>query len=354
MYAAGRLLTGKGSSSTSSHQKTTPIDRVEDPLYINQWNLRLINAPKAWSIATGAAPGAAVATVCTIDGGVDFQHPDLVDNIHPDFPTGYNAIHSTNTDGAKDKNGHGTFLAGIIGAATNNLDARFAADNEESPSYLGISGINWKSKIANCKFMDDVTGFGYVSDAIECLNWCVGTARAAVSSNAWGGAGYSIALQMAISGAGEQGHLFITSAGNNGVDLDIVKEFPAAYNLSNMVVVGASTENEQRCKTSNHGSFVQLYAPGCGYTGIYSLSVNGSYTWMEGTSPAAAQVAGAAALAHVAAGGKLPMTGGQNSIQSLLVNSARQFNFFTDVPRRLDLANVVAQAAQQAGLKRYG
>ena len=79
-----------------------------------------------------------------------------------------------------DQNGHGTFVAGVVGAVGNN--------------QIGVSGVNQAVSIISCKFMD-ATGNGWVSDAIQCIDYCI-SKDAHILQNSWGGVDYSEALQV--------------------------------------------------------------------------------------------------------------------------------------------------------------
>ena len=79
-----------------------------------------------------------------------------------------------------DQNGHGTFVAGVVGAVGNNA--------------IGVTGVNQAVTIIACKFMD-ATGNGWVSDAIQCIDYCI-SKDAHIMSNSWGGVAYSQALQV--------------------------------------------------------------------------------------------------------------------------------------------------------------
>eukprot|EP00890_Picochlorum_soloecismus_P004739 jgi/Picsp_1/5266/NSC_02628-R1_peptidase s8 s53 subtilisin kexin sedolisin len=242
-----------------------------------------IQAPDAWDLSTGNSGDGAV-TVCVTDTGIDYNHPDLSANMHPTLRIGYNAI--TNSPDCMDSDGHGTHCAGVIAAATGNGQ--------------GVAGLNWNGRLIGCKFLGD-TG-GYTSDAIECLNWCVDQG-ATISSNSWGGGGYSVALYQAIQAAGARGHLFVAAAGNSGQNIDVSPEYPAGYDLDNIISVAASDSSDSLAAFSNYGSQrTDIAAPG---VGVLSTVNGGGYASYSGTSMACPHVAGVAALVQAASSSTL-------------------------------------------------
>ena len=248
-----------------------------DPSFTRQWGMQKISAPAAWDITTGGS-GNEAPIVCVIDTGIDYNHPDISPNMHPDpsLRIGWNAI--TNSPDCMDGNSHGTHCAGVIAASTQNS--------------VGVAGINWNGRLLGCKFLDD-NGSGYTSDAIECLNWCV-TNGAKISSNSWGGGGYSTSLYNAINAAKGSGHLFVAAAGNAALNMDSTPDYPASYALDNIISVAASDSSDNLASFSNYGLMTtDIAAPG---VDIYSTINGGGYASYSGTSMACPHVAGVAAL----------------------------------------------------------
>ncbi|MEA1950533.1 MAG: S8 family serine peptidase [Planctomycetota bacterium] len=256
-----------------------------------------IDAHEAWDISTGSSD----IVVGVIDTGVDFTHLDLAANIwtNPgeiagngvdDDGNGFiDDIHGydfVNNDGnPMDDHGHGTHVSGTIAAAGNN--------------GTGIVGVNWSSSIMGLKFLS-ASGSGYTSDAVRAVNYAtmmrtMYDVNVRVTNNSWGGGGYSTALNNAIQASGDAGILFVAAAGNSGSNNDISPQYPANYNLSNVISVAATDDDDQLAYFSCYGATtVDLAAPG---VSIYSTRAGGGYTTMSGTSMATPHVAGVAALA---------------------------------------------------------
>jgi thermitase len=256
------------------HTMVIPADTYESQL----WGMDKISAPAAWDISTGSQ----TVIIGTIDTGVDYTHPDLSPNIWTSADGsshGYNAI--THVNDPMDDNGHGTHVAGTIGAVGNN--------------GIGVVGVNWNVKIMACKFLD-AKGSGYIADAIECMNY-FGAQKAAgvniiATNNSWGGGGYSQALYDAINAKPDI--LFIAAAGNSGTNNDVTASYPANYDLPNVVAVAATDSADALASWSQYGRrTVDIGAPG---VNIYSTLPHNSYANYSGTSMATPHVTGLAGL----------------------------------------------------------
>ncbi len=281
-----------------------PVTAPNDPMFNEQWALNNdgqgggkekahLDALKAWLKTQGSQD----VVVAVLDTGVDYTQQDLVNNMwfRPenvpaytddelgtiDDERGFNA--DENSGDPMDQNGHGTHCSGIIGAEGNN--------------GLGIAGINWKVKIMPLKFLGR-GGFGSTKNAIEAINYAIDRKKAGVNirviNASWGSTQNSKALEDAIRAAGEQGILFVAAAGNNGTDNDKRPHYPSNYNLPNVISVAAMDRNDQLASFSNYGiKTVHIAAPG---KEIVSTWLNAGFREASGTSMAAPQVAGVAAL----------------------------------------------------------
>ena len=255
-----------------------------------------IDAPEAWDIQTGSA----LVVVAVIDTGVAFTHFDLAANmwvnVGEEAPPGngvdddgngfiddYRGWDFKNNDNDPfDDNGHGSHVAGTIGAVGNN--------------NAGVVGVNWTVRIMPLKFLGaDETG--NIADAVEAILYAVANG-ANVMNNSWGGPGTSVALLAAVQAANTAGVLFVASAGNTDSDNDTTPHYPSNLNVANVVAVAASTASDALVDTppivSNFGAnTVDLAAPG---GAILSTGANNDLSERSGTSMAAAHVSGGAAL----------------------------------------------------------
>jgi len=260
-----------------------------DPYYSNLWGMDKINAPQAWDVEQGTD-----ILVAVIDTGVDYTHEDLIDNIWTnsgeipnngidDDGNGYiDDIHGYdfyNNDGDPyDDHYHGTHVSGTIAAAGNN--------------NIGVIGVNPYTKIVGIKFLSS-SGDGYTSGAINSIDYSVAIG-AKISSNSWGGGGYSTSLYNAIANAQSSGQIFLAAAGNNGLNNDVYPHYPSSYNLDNIVSVASTTSSDGLSYFSNYGiTSVDLGAPG---SDIYSTKPGNNYDYLSGTSMATPHVSGVIAL----------------------------------------------------------
>lgn len=272
------------------------ISRAPDDLYFpSQYAHRILRAETAWDSTTGREDLLALV----VDSGIDYTHPDLIENVwrNPgeipgnrldddgngvvDDVFGYNAI--TNSGDPFDDNGHGTHVAGIIGARGNNR--------------TGVAGVAWNIKLVGVKFLNR-SGMGSLINAIKAIEYGTALQRAGykvvVSNNSWGSLSKSVALEGAIERAGEAGILFVAAAGNSKTDTGLKPFYPASYRLPNVVAVASVDNRGNLSSFSNYGATsVHLAAPG---SSIMSTYPRGRYVLMSGTSMAAPAVSGVALL----------------------------------------------------------
>jgi subtilisin family serine protease/subtilisin-like proprotein convertase family protein len=249
-----------------------------------------IDAPEAWDRFTGSGN----LIIAVIDTGVDYNHPDLRDNMwrnpgeipgngRDDDGNGFvddifGWDFANNDNDPMDDEGHGTHCAGTIAAQGNN--------------GIGVTGVIWDAQIMALKFLG-ADGSGSTSDAVRCLNYAVANG-ARISNNSYGGGGFLASFQTALQNARARGHLFIAAAGNETNNNDANASFPANYNVDNVVSVAATDNRDRIASFSNFGATtVDIAAPG---VNILSTLPGGGYGNLSGTSMAAPHVAGAAAL----------------------------------------------------------
>ncbi len=280
----------------------------DDPLFAQLWNMHNtgqtggtddadIDAPEAWDISVISGSEVIVAV---IDSGVDYTHPDLAANMW------VNQAEFTGTPGVDDDGngfvddiygydfayfdadpiddvGHGTHVAGIIGAVGNN--------------GVGVAGVCWDVRIMALRFLE-TGGSGYTSNAVSCIQYAT-LMGARVMNNSWGGGAYSSTLEDAIKAAGDAGMLFIASAGNGwGSDNDVSPHYPSGYDLDNVIAVLSTSYYDQLSGHSNYGlTSVDLGAPGGDPDNtILSCYAGGGYYPSYGTSMATPHVTGTCAF----------------------------------------------------------
>jgi subtilisin family serine protease len=257
-----------------------------------------IDLPEALSHATIQTQ----VVVGIVDTGIDYNHPDLRDNMwkNPgeiagnnrdddgngfiDDVYGFNFVN--NTGNPMDDDEHGTHVAGTIAASLNNSQ--------------GVAGIaSGAAKLMAIKFLD-ANGSGTYANAIRALNYATMMSSRGVNlkvlNNSWGGYGTVPALEDAVNATNAAGILFVASAGNESNDNDgEFKAIPASYASSNIISVAATNNLDELASFSNYGATtVDLAAPG---VGILSTTPGNRYQSFNGTSMAAPHVAGALALA---------------------------------------------------------
>lgn len=250
-----------------------------------------IGAEQAWDLETGSEK----MIVAVIDTGIDFEHPDLINNIwtneaelrgQPDVDDdnngvvddihGYNSI--TGKGDAKDDQGHGSHCSGTIGASGND--------------GKGIVGVNWNVKLMAVKFLAS-NGSGTLENALKAIDYAT-KMGAKVLSNSWGGGGFSQTLLDSIKRSNEAGTIFIAAAGNDGSNNDAKPAYPASYDVPNIISVAAITNKGEKATFTNYGKrTVHIGAPG---VNVYSSVFGGGYQSWSGTSMAAPHVSGVAAL----------------------------------------------------------
>ncbi|WP_455683860.1 S8 family peptidase [Thomasclavelia sp.] len=286
-----------------------------DPLYKYLWGVQKINTPLAWNYTTGSSE----VVVGVIDTGIDYNHQDIRENmwISPNEKLFYGWNFADNNDNSIDTDGHGSHVAGTIGAVGNN--------------GIGITGVCWNVRVASLKFGLDI------ASAIAAINFA-NSFNIQILNASWGGRAYSYSLKYAID---HYNGLFIASAGNNGTDNDIEPIYPASYDSDNIISVAATDPYDTLARFSNYGiESVDIAAPG---TDILSLDLDGEYSLLNGTSMAAPHVAGAAALLKA----YLPSIS-TSSLKNIILSSVNKSHdlegkIFTggllDVKAMFDLAN---------------
>jgi subtilisin family serine protease len=263
-----------------------------------------IKAVKAWDITTGSKD----VVVAVIDTGINYEHPDIKPNYwnnpgemgldsegkdkstneidddgngYVDDFRGWNFVADSNDP--MDDQSHGTHCAGVIGGSGND--------------GVGIVGVNWNVSLVGIKFLD-AGGGGSLANATKAIEYAT-KLGVTLTSNSWGGGGFSQTMYDAIKASQAKGQLFIAAAGNDhGNDNDSKGHYPSTYDLDNIIAVAASDNADKMATFSNFGQkSVHIAAPG---VDIYSSVLESEYKKMSGTSMATPHVAGAAALVKAA------------------------------------------------------
>ena len=220
-----------------------------------------IDAPEAWKLTKGRG-----VTVAVVDTGVA-AHPDL--SVVP----GWDFV-DDDADPV-DGHGHGTHVSGTIAAAENGR---------------GVIGVAPQARIMPIRVLDD-SGRGSSADSAAGFAFA-GDHGARIVNASLGASDFSYAERDAIRD--HPGTLYVVAAGNSGRDVDTQPSYPCAYDLPNILCVGASDQSDRPASFSNRGAAgVDLHAPGVSILSTYKGS---SYAYMDGTSMATPHAAGAAAL----------------------------------------------------------
>ena len=246
------------------------LDLPNDPLFSSQYGMTKIQAPAAWSVTQGAA----TVKIAILDCGIHESHPDLAGKVveRKDF------TNSPATPPTDDLCNHGTHVAGIASADTNN--------------GTGVAGVGYNTLLLNGKILTD-GGIGYDSQIADGIRWAADNGANVINMSLGGAGTCSQTFQDAIDYAWSKNVVVVAAAGNFGSS----GLFQPA-DCVHVVAVASTDSTDTKSSFSNYGAWVPLAAPG---SLVYStvnpdLNNGAQYAYFSGTSMASPHVAGLAAL----------------------------------------------------------
>jgi subtilisin family serine protease/Tol biopolymer transport system component len=315
-----------------------------DPQVPSLVGLERIQATTGWATTTGSTN----VVVAILDTGTQLDHPDLLPNLwrndreipgngKDDDGNGqvddvFGADFVDGDGDPMDDAGHGTHVAGTIGAVGNN--------------GRGVVGVCWQVRLMTVR-VGKADGFGATDALVGAFDYVVAMRQRGVNVRvincSWGGGFPSSALREAVARAGAAGILVVCAAGNDRQDNDVLPSYPTGYDVPEILSVAASTACDDPAVFSNYGRrTVDLAAPG---TGILSTYRGGErYAVLSGTSMASPHVAGAAALV-LAHRGDLT-TAQLRELLLATVDASSSWSSLVVSGGRLNVARALAEATQ--------
>ncbi len=310
----------------------------------DNWGVARIGADQLWAQGIRGS-GVAIAVV---DSGMDIQHPQLVSRVfvnRAEIPGnnvdddangliddyyGYDYVAEKGL--TRDNQYHGTHVAGIIAA--------HHTDNAASAT-LHVQGVAPESKILPLAFLNS-QGAGAMSDGVLAIRYAAERGVRVINAS-WGGSICSRSLRDEIDSLEAKNVLFVAASGNEAMNIDRYKSYPASLQFPAQITVGATGENDLMSDYSNYGSqTVHLFAPG---TLIVSTIPGNQMAALSGTSMAAPMFAGAAALLLSA-----EPTAKNSQLRQAFYNTAFKQNTYMNASHgRLDLRQALAELRRLMG-----
>ena len=303
---------------TSPDHPSSSLNMQMDPLIGQDWGLANaglfeVFTPLIQPMRPGVSSCSKNVVVAVVDTGIDYTHPELRENlwnndkeVGPWTPPPQLAVQTScrdkscnqiNDDGNGfvddvigwdfvndvplpfDTHGHGSHIAGIVGATAAN--------------GVGLSGVCPRVRIMALKYYDSSgAGFNNLQNTVKAFHYA-NKMGAHIINYSGGGAEAATAERLALEDSRNKGILVVAAAGNDGRSNDIIPYYPASYPIDNIVSVASINRQDQLLPSSNFGKIVHVAAPGLS---ILSTLPGGRYGMMTGTSQATAFVTGAAAL----------------------------------------------------------
>jgi len=283
LEAIQAILTCPGVVYVEPNYIYTMTDTIpNDTFYAaNQYGLVKIRAPQGWDLSTGSTS----IVIAILDTGADLDHPDLASKIVP----GYDFVNNDSVP--QDDNGHGSHVAGIAAAVSNN--------------GLGVAGVSWGARIMPVKVLDS-SGSGSSTNIANALMWAADQGVDVINMS-FGSPSPSTTIQNAINYAYGKGVTLVAAVGNDGKQLPYQQcsffvctdysFYPAAFD--HVIAVGATDSSNAKASFSNYGTPLDVMAPGVSIRSTYfdpSDPNTNYYADMSGTSMSSPFVAGLAAI----------------------------------------------------------
>ncbi|HEY5143133.1 MAG TPA: S8 family peptidase [Solirubrobacteraceae bacterium] len=272
---AQRLARVRGVAWAEPNAEVRALEAVPgDPRWPALYGVRRIGAPAFWGAhGLGGFPPTGGVPVGIVDTGVDAAHEDLRGKVRACGAARDGAVAEGD---CADGDGHGTHVAGTIGAIAGN--------------GAGVAGVAFDAPLIVCRALGGPGGSGTVADVAACMRWVHDRGARVISMSLGGPSSRTLAeaAKTAYARGGRSGSLLVAAAGNDGTG---AVEFPAG--LPQVISVGAIDARDAVAPFSNENADVELTAPG---VDILSVKAGGGYVSESGTSMATPHVSGAAAL----------------------------------------------------------
>ena len=254
LYAGPDYILGMASTTSNDSYKSL------------QWAIDDTNLPQSWDISTGTSD----IIVGIMDSGIDSSHPEFQGLINIGLSRDFTSGEEQLVTSVSDPCGHGTHVAGIIGAKTNN--------------NLGISGVNWNIQLASLRVFNEI-GIGSTLAFSLAVQYATKTGIKILNYSGGWEADSTFDSEPYKSIINSYPGLLVVASGNSYLDNDINYVYPANLNCKNLITVGAYDSNNKKCDFSNYGkNTVDLFAPGSNILSTFPLHLcENDFEFEDGT-----------------------------------------------------------------------